>query len=158
MLVNNAAVYRQTPLGKTSIETWDEMLAINLRAPFLLSQKLGLAMKKTGYGHIVNIGDWAGLRPYRSYLPYVISKAALIHMTRALALELAPEVQVNCVCPGPVLLPEDCDEPEADTVRQQTPLKRLGDPDEVARAVCFFAESGFATGAILTVDGGRLIA
>lgn len=158
LLVNSASVYRQTPIGGISAETWDDLLAVNLRAPFLLSQKLGLAMKTAGDGHIVNIGDWAGLRPYRSYLPYVVSKAGLIHMTRALALELAPEVQVNCVCPGPVLLPKDFDSAAAAEARQETPLRRLGDPAEIARAVRYFAESEFATGAILTVDGGRLIA
>jgi pteridine reductase len=158
LLVNSASVYRQTPIGGISAETWDDLLAVNLRAPFLLSQKLGLAMKAAGDGHIVNIGDWAGLRPYRSYLPYVVSKAALIHMTRALALELAPEVQVNCVCPGPVLLPKDFDSAAAADARKETPLQRLGSPDEIARAVRYFAESEFATGAILTVDGGRLIA
>ena len=158
LLVNSASVYPQTPIGEISAETWDAVFAANLRAPFLLSQKLGLAMKAAGGGHIVNIGDWAGLRPYRSYLPYVVSKAGLIHMTRALALELAPEVQVNCVCPGPVLLPKDFDSAAVAEARQQTPLKRLGDPGEIARAVRYFAESTFATGAILTVDGGRLIA
>jgi pteridine reductase len=156
LLVNSASVYRQTPIGGISAETWDDLFTVNLRAPFLLSQKLGVAMKAAGSGHIVNIGDWAGLRPYRSYLPYVVSKAGLIHMTRALALELAPEVQVNCVCPGPVLLPKDFD--SAAEARQETPLQRLGDPAEIARAVRYFAESEFATGAILTVDGGRLIA
>jgi pteridine reductase len=158
VLVNSASVYLQTPISGISAETWDDLFAVNLRAPFLLSQKLGLAMKAAGYGHIVNIGDWAGLRPYRSYLPYVVSKAGLIHMTRALALELAPEVQVNCVCPGPVLLPKDFDSAAAAEARQETPLKRLGDPAEIARAVRYFVESEFATGAILTVDGGRLIA
>jgi pteridine reductase len=151
-------VNRETPIGGISAETWDSILATNLRAPFLLSQKLGLAMKSAGGGHIVNIGDWAGLRPYRSYLPYVVSKAGLIHMTRALALELAPEVQVNCVCPGPVLLPTNFDSAATAEARQQTPLKRLGSPEEIARAVLYFAGSEFATGAILTVDGGRLIA
>jgi pteridine reductase len=158
VVVNSASVYPRTRLGEISAETWDAVLAANLRAPFLLSQRLGLAMKAGGGGHIVNLGDWAGLRPYRSYLPYVVSKAGLIHMTRALALELAPEVQVNCVCPGPVLLPEHYDAATAEAVRRATPLERLGDPGEIARAVRFFVESGFATGAILTVDGGRLIA
>jgi pteridine reductase len=158
VVVNSASVYPRTVLGEISAETWDAIFAANLRAPFLLSQRLGLAMKAGGGGHIVNLGDWAGLRPYRSYLPYVVSKAGLIHMTRALALELAPEVQVNCVCPGPVLLPEHYDAATAEAVRRATPLERLGDPGEIARAVRFFVESGFATGAILTVDGGRLIA
>jgi pteridine reductase len=158
VVVNSASVYPKTALGEISAETWDAIFAANLRAPFLLSQRLGLAMKAGGGGHIVNLGDWAGLRPYRSYLPYLVSKAGLIHMTRALALELAPEVQVNSVCPGPVLLPEDTDAATAEAVRRATPLARLGDPGEIARAVRFFVESGFATGAILTVDGGRLIA
>jgi pteridine reductase len=158
VVVNSASVYPRTALGEISAETWDAIFAVNLRAPFLLSQRLGLAMKAGGGGHIVNLGDWAGLRPYRSYLPYVVSKAGLIHMTRALALELAPQVQVNCVCPGPVLLPEHYDAATAEAVRRATPLERVGDPGEIARAVRFFVESGFATGAILTVDGGRLIA
>jgi pteridine reductase len=158
LLVNCASVYPRTELGEISAASWDAIFAANLRAPFLLSQRLGLAMKAAGGGHIVNLGDWAGLRPYRSYLPYVVSKAGLIHLTRALALELAPEVQVNCVCPGPVLLPADTDAATAEAVRRATPLERLGDPSEIARAVRFFVESSFATGAILTVDGGRLIA
>jgi pteridine reductase len=115
-------------------------------------------MRAGGGGHIVNLGDWAGMRPYRSYLPYLVSKAGLIHMTRALALELAPEVRVNCICPDPALSPEHYDAASAETVRRSTPLERLGDPDEIARAARFFVESGFATGAILTVDGGRSIA
>lgn len=157
VLVNSASIYHETPLGEISSEVWDNLLATNLRAPFLLSQRLGLAMKAGG-GHIVNIGDWAGIRPYRGYLPYLVSKAGLIYMTRALALELAPEVQVNCVCPGAVLLPENSTEAEAAALREETPLKRLGTPEEIANAVRYFVESEFATGSILMVDGGRLIA
>ncbi|HKQ88629.1 MAG TPA: SDR family oxidoreductase [Candidatus Acidoferrales bacterium] len=157
VLVNSASVYYETPLGDISSEVWDTLLATNLRAPFLLSQRLGLAMKASG-GHIVNIGDWAGIRPYRGYLPYLVSKAGLIYMTRALALELAPEVQVNCVCPGAVLLPENSTDAEAAALREETPLHRLGTPEEIANAVRYFVESEFATGSILMVDGGRLIA
>lgn len=158
VLINSASVYYETPLGEISSDTWDAVLAANLRAPFLLSQRLGVAMKKASGGHIVNIGDWAGIRPYTGYLPYLVSKAGLIHMTRALALELAPEVQVNCVCPGAVLLPENTTEAEAAAVREATPLHRIGTPEEIARAVLYFVESEFATGAILMVDGGRFIA
>ncbi len=158
VLVNSASVYYETPLGEISAEAWDKVLATNLRAPFLLSQRLGLSMKNNGGGQIVNIGDWAGFRPYRGYLPYLVSKAGIIHMTRVLALELAPEVQVNCVCPGPVLLPEDTTEGEAAAIREATPLQRLGTPEDVARSVLYFVESEFTTGSILMVDGGRLIA
>ncbi|HTZ74580.1 MAG TPA: SDR family oxidoreductase [Candidatus Aquilonibacter sp.] len=157
VLVNSASVYFETPLAGISSETWDNLLATNLRAPFLLSQRLGLAMKASG-GHIINIGDSAGIRPYRGYLPYLVSKAGLIYMTKALALELAPEVQVNCVCPGAVLLPEHTSAAEANALREAIPLQRLGTPQEIARAVLYFIESEFTTGSILMVDGGRLIA
>lgn len=158
VLVNSASVYYETPFGEISAEVWDTLLATNLRAPFLLSQRLGLAMKASGVGHIVNIGDWAGIRPYRGYLPYLVSKAGLIYMTQALALELAPEVQVNCICPGAVLVPENTTDSEAAALRRETPLHRLGTPQEIAHAVRYFVESEFATGSILTVDGGRVIA
>jgi pteridine reductase len=157
VLVNSASVYIETPLGGISSETWDDLIAVNLRAPFLLSQRLGLAMKSS-WGHIVNIGDWAGIRPYTGYLPYLISKAGIIHMTRTLALELAPNVQVNCVCPGAVLPPASSTEAENAAMREQTPLHRLGSAEEIAHAVRYFVESEFATGSILMVDGGRLIA
>ena len=157
VLVNSASVYYETPLGEITAETWDSLIATNLRAPFLLSQRLGLAMKASG-GHIVNIGDSAGIRPYRGYLPYLASKAGLIYMTQALALELAPEVQVNCVCPGAVLLPEKTSEAEAAALREGIPLQRLGTPEEIANAVRYFVESEFTTGSVLMVDGGRLIA
>lgn len=157
VLVNSASVYYETPLGEIPSEVWDKVIASNLRAPFLLSQRLGLAMKAS-YGHIINIGDSAGIRPYRGYLPYLVSKAGLIYMTRALALELAPEVQVNCVCPGAVLLPEQTTAVEANALREEIPLQRLGTPEEIARAVLYFIESEFATGSVLMVDGGRLIA
>lgn len=157
VLVNSASVYYETPLAEITAEAWDSLLSTNLRAPFLLSQRLGLAMKTNG-GHIVNIGDSAGIRPYRGYLPYLVSKAGLIYMTRALALELAPEVQVNCVCPGAVLLPEKTTEAEATALREEIPLQRLGSPEEIANAVRYFVESEFTTGSILMVDGGRLIA
>jgi len=157
VLVNSASVYYETPLGETSSEVWDSVLATNLRAPFLLSQRLGLAMK-AAWGHIVNIGDSAGIRPYRGYLPYLVSKAGLIYMTKVLALELAPQVQVNCVCPGAVLLPEHTSSAEANALREAIPLEHLGSPEEIGRAVLYFVESEFATGSILMVDGGRLVA
>lgn len=158
VLVNSASVYYETPLADVSAEVWDKVLATNLRAPFLFSQRLGLAMKAAGYGHIINIGDSAGIRPYRGYLPYLVSKAGLIYMTKALALEFAPDVQVNCVCPGAVLLPEKTTAAEANALREEIPLQCLGTPKEIARAVLYFLESEFTTGSVLIVDGGRLIA
>jgi NAD(P)-dependent dehydrogenase (short-subunit alcohol dehydrogenase family) len=159
LLVNSASIFPRTPLGEITAERWDEIFAVNLRGPFLLAQGIGLAMRERGSGVVVNIADWAGYRPYRGYLPYCISKAGVIAMTSGLARSLAPEVRVNAVAPGPVMLPEDMSEEERGTVLRQTPLRREGSPTDVAKAVRFLAEgSDFTTGAVLTVDGGRLIA
>lgn len=158
VLINNASIYEETPLP-ASAEAWDAHMAVNARAPWLLAQALAPAMRRAGAGKIVNIADWAGLRPYPSYLPYCASKAALLCVSDALAKAYAPEVQVNAVLPGPVLPPESMTAAQRRLVARANLLKRLGDPEDVARAVLFFIEgSDFATGARLTVDGGRLIA
>lgn len=159
VLVNNASVYEKSVFGDTDAAEWDRDLDTNLRAPFLLSQSLGLAMKKAGEGKIVNIADWAGRRPYADYIPYCISKAGLLCLNTALAKALAPQVQVNAILPGPVMLPENFSPKTRANVIQATPLKRLGSPEDVAKAVLFLIEdTDFVTGAELTVDGGRLIA
>jgi pteridine reductase len=159
LLVNSASVFPRTPLSEVTVEAWDEIFAVNLRGPFFLAKEIGLAMKERGEGVVVNIADWAGYRPYRGYLPYCVSKAGVITMTHGLAKMLAPEVRVNAVAPGPVMLPEDMTEEEREVVLRQTPLRREGSPRDVARAVRFLAEGAdFTTGAVLTVDGGRLIA
>ena len=115
-------------------------------------------MRRQGAGKIVNIGDWAGIRPYNNYLPYTVSKSGLIGLTRALAKALAPEVQVNCVALGPVMPPEDYDAAEIESLKQATLTKTLGTPEDVARAVLYLCEGAdFTTGSTLMVDGGRLL-
>jgi pteridine reductase len=159
VLVNNAAVYPRTPWAMLDEKTWDGVMATNLKGPFLFAKAAGDRMKAQGAGKIINIADWAGERPYRNYLPYCVSKAGVIAMTRALALELAPSVQVNAVAPGPVLLPEGSSAAFTKAVMAATPLRRIGSPQDVANAVLFLIEgSDFITGALLPVDGGRLIA
>ncbi len=159
LLVNSAAVFPRTPLPEVTVEDWDRVLSVNLRAPFFLARTIGLAMKERGGGAVVNIADWAAYRPYTGYLPYCVSKAGLLAMTAGLARALAPEVRVNAVAPGPVLLPPDMPEAERRAVIGTTPLRREGSPEDVARAVRFLAaDASFSTGAVLTVDGGRLIA
>ena len=107
-------------------------------------------MRRQGAGKIVNIGDWAGIRPYNNYLPYTVSKSGLIGLTRALAKALAPEVQVNCVALGPVMPPEDYTQERNRAAGERTLTKRLGSPEDVARAVMFLCEgTDFATGATL---------
>jgi pteridine reductase len=159
LLVNSASNYLRTPFDAITEGDWDASLDVNLKAPFLLAWTIGRAMRARGDGCIVNVADWAGERPYKSYLPYCVSKAGLIALTRALAKELAPAVRVNAVSPGPVLLPEDFGPVETAAVTRATPLGRVGTPEDVARAIRFLAEeASFSTGSILHVDGGRGIA
>jgi pteridine reductase len=159
LLVNSASNYLRTPFDTITETAWDTSLDVNLKAPFLLAWAIGRAMRARGEGCIVNVADWAGERPYRDYLPYCVSKAGIIALTRGLAKELAPAVRVNAVAPGPVLLPEDFGADEVAAVRRATPLGRIGAPGDVARAIRFLAEeAGFSTGSVLHVDGGRGIA
>jgi pteridine reductase len=159
VLVNNASNYLRTPFDAITEDDWDASLDVNLKAPFLLAWALGRAMRARGEGCIVNVTDWAGERPYRHYLPYCVSKAGLVALTKALARELAPEVRVNAVSPGAVLPPDDFGPDQVEAVRRATPLGRIGTPEDVARAIRFLAEDAdYATGSVLHVDGGRGIA
>ena len=158
ILVNSASIFGPTPLNKITERDWDANLDTNLKAPFFLAKFAGAAMRRQGAGKIVNLGDWAGIRPYNDYLPYSVSKSGLIGLTRALAKELAPEVQVNCIALGMVMPPEEYTEAEIQRMVDRTPTKKMGSPEDVARAVMFFCEAtDFATGAILTLEGGRLL-
>ena len=158
VLVNSASNYLRVPFDDLTEAVWDASLDVNLKAPFLLAWHLGRAMRARGEGRIVNIADWAGERPYNDYLPYCVSKAGVICLTKALAKALAPTIQVNAVSPGPVLLPEDMSEAERAAVTRATPLKRVGRPEDVAACVRFLVtEANFSTGAIFHVDGGRAI-
>lgn len=157
-IVFNASVYSRTPFGQISQADWDAQFDINLKSVFFLSQGLAPAMKKRG-GKIVLLGDWSGLRPYTDYIPYCLSKTGILYLTHALAKALAPKVMVNCILPGPVLMPETAPASFARAAKNATLLKRLGRPEDVAQAVRFFLkDADFSTGAWLTVDGGRLIA
>jgi NAD(P)-dependent dehydrogenase (short-subunit alcohol dehydrogenase family) len=157
ILVNSASVFAPTPIEKITEHDWDANLDTNLKAPFFLSKFAGAAMRRQGAGKIVNLGDWAGIRPYKDYLPYSVSKSGLIGLTKALAKELAPEVQVNCIALGMVIPPETYTKEEVDRLVSRTLTKQMGTPEDVARAVLFFCETDFATGAVLTLEGGRLL-
>jgi pteridine reductase len=157
LLVNAAANFIEEPFGSITFENFDATFALNARAPLMLSQALGTAMKERGYGRIVNIADIAATIPWPSYLPYSMSKAALVALTRGLAKALAPTVLVNAVAPGPVLLPDDFDEAAAKQAVDPTLLKRAGRPEDVADAVVFLMTSDYITGQTVAVDGGRLL-
>jgi len=156
ILVNNASAFYPTAFGELTGAQWDELMGSNLKAPLFLAQAAAGALKRA-LGLIVNVIDIHGLRPLPGYIIYSTAKAALFHLTRALARELAPEVRVNGVAPGPVLWPETgTDEAQKKAIIDSTLLQRAGAPADVARAVRFFAaDAPYITGQVLAVDGGR---
>jgi pteridine reductase len=162
-LVNNASSFFPTPFGETTPAQWDVLFGANVRAPFFLAQAAAphLASAK---GAIVNVVDIHGERPLREHAVYGMSKAALIQMTRALALEFAPHVRVNAVAPGAILWPEAHPDGGGKSVAEQsavlarTPLDRTGTPGEIAEAVSWLLRGAtYTTGQVIRVDGGRLL-
>jgi pteridine reductase len=160
-LVNNASSFFSTPMGEIQPAQWDDLMGTNVRAPLFLSQAAAAPLKKT-QGSIVNISDIHAERPLRNYVVYSIAKSALTGLTRSLARELAPDVRVNAIAPGPILWPEgdeSFDEVSRQRIISHTPLKREGTPDDIARAVHFLiADAPYVTGETLNVDGGRHVA
>ena len=153
-LVNSAAEMVRTPVGDVSQDVWDGMFALNVRAPFFLSQHAAQALR-LAKGGIVNIADLAAFETWTGYSPHGMTKAAVVQMTRALAHALAPDVRVNAIAPGVVMLPEDFEPNIAEHLRQTTPLKRIGTPEDVAQAVVYLLQAEFVTGEVIFVDGGR---
>lgn len=154
ILINSSAVMERTPLGEVTAAQWDAMMALNLRAPFLLAQAAAPHLAKAR-GAIVNIADLAAFETWPAYIPHGISKSGIVYMTRALARTLAPNVRVNGIAPGAVLLPEGWTEEDAAKLRDSTPLARLGSPEDVVAAMVYLLSADYVTGETLIVDGGR---
>ncbi len=159
-LINNASSFFATPFGSVTMGQWDDLVGSNLRAPFFLSQAAAPHLRASR-GAIVNISDIHAERPLKEHLVYSVAKAGLNGLTRALALELAPEVRVNGIAPGPVLWPEDQGvfvEAERDRIVAQTLLGHVGSPEDIARTILFLmADAPYVTGQIISVDGGRCV-
>jgi len=156
VLVNSAAVMVRTPFAETTVAQWDDMFALNLRAPFFLAQGAAshLAVRN---GVIVNIADLAAFETWPEYIPHSITKAGVVQMTRALAHALAPHVRVNAVAPGAVLLPDQWNDEARQHLIDTTPLKRIGSPEDVANAVLYLVQADYVTGHTVLVDGGRRV-
>ncbi len=155
ILVNNASIYYPTKLDEITDEDFNRFYSIHVKAPFYLSREFGELMKENGEGRIINIVDYSAIKPYPDFIPYTASKGALLTMTKAFAKELAPEVLVNAVLPGPIIPPEDLE--GKDIPLKKTILKKWGGAVEIYKAVKYFIDSDFTTGAFLPVEGGRLI-
>ena len=157
VLVNNASSFYPTPIGEVTEAEWRDLVGSNLAAPFFLAQAAA-PLLRAARGCIVNIADVYGHRPLAGHPVYSAAKAGLVMLTRALALELGPEVRVNSISPGAVLWPEN-EDPERRRIIDAIALKRSGDPGDIARAALFLVrDAPYVTGQDLAVDGGRLIA
>jgi len=156
ILVNNASTFYPTPVGDITEIDWHDLMGTNLKAPLFLSQAASSALRISN-GLIVNIADIHGQQPLARHTVYSLAKAGVIMLTKSLAREMGPSIRVNAIAPGPVMWPEDgMDKALQAKIIDRTALKRGGSPDDVARAVLFFAtEAPYVTGQILAVDGGR---
>lgn len=161
VVVNSAAIWEPIPFEKVTGKDLDEYFRINLAGSFIVAQEAGLIMvAQPSGGVIINIGDWSPVRPYLDYAAYFLSKGSIPTMTRTLAVELAtrnPNIRVNAVLPGPVMIPKDIDEKKRSEIINATLLKREGSPENVADACICLIENDFITGVTLPVDGGRSI-
>ncbi|MGE5522666.1 MAG: pteridine reductase [Rhodospirillaceae bacterium] len=159
-VVNNASSFYPTPIGEITEQAWEDLVGTNLKAPLFLSQAAAKELRKHR-GCIVNIIDIHAEFPMKNYVVYNAAKGGLVSLTRSLARELGPDVRVNGVAPGTILWPDDDtwrDELARQRILNQTALKRVGEPDDIAKAVEFLLTAApYVTGQILAVDGGRSV-
>ena len=162
VLVTCASIWSPKTLEATTAEDLNENFAVNTLGTFICAQSAGeIMVKQSEGGAIITLGDWAIARPYINYAAYFISKGSIPTMTALLANELArrnPKVRVNCVHPGPAMVPDSVTDEERMKIVSRTPARSLGNPEQIAQAVFFFAENEYVTGTSLPVDGGRTIA
>jgi glucose 1-dehydrogenase len=158
ILVNSAAIFLPGDMTRTTLPMWDEQFAINLRAPFLLCQSFAAQLPPDRQGRIVNISDARVFRPASDHFAYRLTKAALLAMTEALALELAPRITVNAVALGAILPPPNEDERHLLALAQaQVPLRRPGNSQIVAENVLHLLRQDFLTGTTIRIDGGQFL-
>jgi pteridine reductase len=155
-LINNASCFYPTPLPTASIDQWNALFDCNARAPFFLAQQL-LETLVAHQGAIINLVDIHAERPIKHHTIYAMSKAALIAMTKAFAKDLAPDVRVNGIAPGMMLWPDESSlsEQAREKFINRIPLKKIGDPADIAQAVLFLLSQSYITGQIIAIDGGR---
>ncbi len=153
VLVNNAGLFRRAEIGELDEAELDEAFAVNVKAAVMTSRAAAPHMLRRGGGSIVNVASLGGLRPWKAYLPYCVSKAALLMATECLAVALAPQIRVNAVAPG-ILDPPGADQ----RLEKKVPLSRFGNHEEAVGAVLYLATSAqYTTGDVLRVDGGRFL-
>ena len=159
LLVNNASVFYPKSVEDSEMKDWDDVININLKAPFFLSKGLSKTLSKND-GSIINIIDIHSERPLKKHAIYNISKAGLKMLTQTLAKELAPRIRVNGVSPGSILWPQDSaeiSEDDKNLMLERIAMQRQGSPQDIADTVLFLANSNYITGQIINIDGGRTL-
>jgi pteridine reductase len=158
VLVNNASTFYPTPLGEITPSAFDDLIGTNLRAPLFLAQAAAPELARR-QGLVLNLVDIHAYRPLKRHPVYSVAKAGLVMLTQSLAREMAPEVRVNGIAPGPVMWPEgEMDLALKARILERTALKRVGSPEDIAKAALFFVrDAPYVTGQILPVDGGRTV-
>ncbi|KAA3659202.1 MAG: SDR family NAD(P)-dependent oxidoreductase [Chloroflexi bacterium] len=157
ILINNASIWLSSPFLDISFEAWQASLDVNLTGPFLCAQAVAPHMLMQESGLIINITDLSAFQAWPNNAHHAASKAGLVALTKVMAVELAPHVRVNGIAPGTVLLPPNAREEKIQWAKENSLLKRVGSPQDVARTIIFLAEMEFATGAIYFMDGGRAL-
>jgi pteridine reductase len=156
VLVNNAAVFRPTPVGKTQESEWDATLDTNLKAQFFAAQRAAPLLAQSGRGRIINFTSLGGLQAWTTYMAYSVSKAGVIMLTRCLARALAPAITVNAIAPGTISFPDDPPEVAERAIRNSL-LRRTGSAEDITEAVMYLIGAGYVTGEVLVADGGASI-
>ena len=155
ILVNSASLYWETPFPTDNHDGWRRVTGIGVDGPYFCANAVAPGMLAKGEGAIVNITDLSAFEPWPNFIAHSVSKAAIMALTRQLALELAPTVRVNAVAPGPVLPPSDYSPERIARTADKTLLGRWGTPQDVAEAVLYFVQADYVTGNILFIDGGE---
>jgi pteridine reductase len=156
LLVNNASIFQPRKLLEVEEAEWDRVMAVNLKAPFLVLKATADLLEEAG-GNVVNLVDLSAMQPWTDYAHHAVSKAGLLHLTRVMARAMAPRVRVNAIAPGSVLPPEDAGPSYRERSKEKAALGTLGTPEDVVRTVLFLHRSPFITGEVVVVDGGRML-
>jgi pteridine reductase len=157
ILVNSAASFESSPFLEIEESDWDQVMAVNLKGPFLLMQEAAQLLRAHQHGLIVNIADLSAFQAWPSYAHHAVSKAGLVHLTRIAARALAPAIRVNCIAPGTVLPPEGYTGQGSDGTSDRRLVEQPGKPEDVVNTLLYLVTNDFVTGQTLVVDGGRLV-
>lgn len=155
VLINNASIWLKAPFEEITEADWDFSMSVNLKGPFLASQKVAPIMRAQKQGLILNITDLSAFQTWSGYAHHAASKAGLVSLTKSMAFELAPDIRVNAIAPGTVMLPENASAEKEKWAIDLSLLKRVGKPEDVAQVMVFLIENDFVTGSVYFVDGGR---